>query len=102
MQPDQIAAYSTALVAVIGAITALVVALRGIMTELKKNTAAAVTAAEVGQDTHDIVNSQRDAAIAQQTRTDNALRAAGIDIPHNPAVAEQVEGTEGTTHGKPA
>jgi hypothetical protein len=63
LTPDQIAAYATALVAVIGAITTLIVTLRSLMVELKKNTAATVQAAEIGQDTHD------------------ALQAAGIPVP---------------------
>lgn len=82
MTPDVIGAWSTALVAILGAVTALIVALRGILIELKKNTAAAEQAAEVGQNTHDLVNTQA-------AQTDRALRAAGIPVP--PA--------EGTNHG---
>ena len=94
MTPDVIAAYSTAIVAVIGAVTALILAIRPILMELRKNTAISQKAAKVGEETHRMVNSQREAGIEQQTRTDNALRAAGIPIPHNPAAEIQVSGTE--------
>lgn len=101
MDPATITAMSAAIVAVIGAITALIVAIRPILLELRKNTAVTVQAAsdaqdaaEVSQQTHDMVNSQREAAVKQQTRTDNALRAAGIPIPVNPAADVQVSGTE--------
>lgn len=101
MDPATITAMSAAIVAVIGAVTALIVALRPILLELRKNTAVTVQAAsdaqdaaEIGQEVHDMVNSQRDAAVKQQTRTDNALRAAGIPIPENPAAEVQVSGTE--------
>jgi hypothetical protein len=94
MNADTVTAISAAIVAVIGAVTALIVAFRPmlteILTELHKNT-------KVTEDTHIIVNSAKDAATEQQTRTDNALRAAGIPIPYNPAAAIQVTGTERKT-----
>jgi hypothetical protein len=91
MSADTVTAIAAAIAAVIGAITALVVALRPILTqilgELRKNT-------KVTEETHVMINSARDAAVEQQTRTDNALRAAGIPIPYNPAADTQVTGTE--------
>jgi hypothetical protein len=112
MSANSITAVSAAIVAVLGAVTALIVAFRPMLTEileilnknraeLQKNTQAIVSTGdelkhntEVTESTHVMVNSQRDAAREQQNRTDNALRAAGIPIPYNPAAKEQVSGTE--------
>lgn len=78
--PQIVAAYTAAIVAVLGAITTLILAVRPIKKQVSE--------------VHQLVNSQHDAAIAQQTRTDNALRAAGIPIPDNPAADIQVSGSE--------
>lgn len=65
MDPATITAISAAIVAVIGAFTALIVAIRPILSELRKNTAVTVQtandvqdAAETIHETHELVNKQ--------------------------------------------
>jgi hypothetical protein len=94
---EAITAIGAALVAVVGAVTAMMIALRPlaeILVELKKNRAELVKNTKVTEETHVMINSQHDAAVAQQTRTDNALRAAGVLIPYDPSANPQKSGTE--------
>lgn len=87
MTADQITAIASAIVAVLGAVTAFIVALRPIRKELEKNT-------KVTEETHVLVNSKHDALVDQQTKAENRLRENGIPLPYNPAVQTQVLGTE--------
>lgn len=92
MTPESIAAVIGALSGLIVAFTTLVVAMRPILAELRKNTAVTQEAAAVGEETRHMVNSVAEAAVAQQTRSDNAMRAAGVPIPFDPSVSVQPEG----------
>ena len=98
MSTDNVVQVGGVVVAILGAITAFIAALRplllDILTELRANRAELRKNTAVTEDTHVMINSQRDAARDQQTRTDNLLLAAGIDLPFNPAAHIQVEGTE--------
>jgi hypothetical protein len=92
--PETITALAAAVVAILAATSAFLVTASKILAELRKNTRATVAAAEVGQETHAIVNSQREAAEAQQARSDNRMRDAGVPLPFNPAAKVQPRGTE--------
>jgi hypothetical protein len=82
-----IAAVITAISGLIIATRTLVHALAPILLELRKNT-------RITQESHVMINSQREAAEEQQRKTDNLLRSAGIPLPYNPAVHTQVSDTE--------
>jgi hypothetical protein len=111
MDAATITAISGALVAIIVAVTGLIAAVQklgAILIELKKgraelvkNTALTRENTQLTQETHVMVNSQREAMMAQQTRTDNALRSAGIPIPADPAAHVQVTGSAPLEEGPP-
>lgn len=92
--PETITALAGAIVAILAALSAFLVGVSKILTELRKNTAATEHAAEVGEDTHKMVNAQREAAVAQQTRSNTRMREGGVSLPFNPAASVQVTGTE--------
>lgn len=95
---QNITAIGAVIVAVLGAITAFMVAVRpllnDILTELRGNRKELEKNTAVTEANHVLINSQHEAAVEQQTKTDNLLRAAGIPLPINPAAHTQVTGTE--------
>lgn len=112
MNADQITAVAAAIVAILGAITAFIVALRpllmDILTELRgsrkelaKNTQVTEETHEelarntqVTEETHVLVNSAHEAVVEQKVKAENRLAEHGIPLPYDSSRNTQVIGTE--------
>lgn len=91
MSADTITAFSAAVVAVIGAVTALIVALRPmlseILAELRASREELVKNTDITQQTHVMVNNKSDEQTSRLDQLTQSIVDLGGNVPIDPAIA---------------